>query len=143
MYDSLLYMKKWLFILLGILYFIGLAWLQVLQQKKGSEDMPSTEVLNEPLPSVEKVLLPIQSFQWQLPDMQLNQKKSDFVFKKNVEKSTFNGLWSHISIGRCGPDQQNPAYLEQRMQRNTGDKRNLPLGNVDCGFIRTKIPFSF
>ena len=39
-------------------------------------------------------------------------------------------------------DPRAPDYLQRRFQKST-DKNAGGLPNLDCGFIRTKIPFSF
>ncbi len=130
--------KKSIFLFLSGLVFLTLILFFRFEQTK--EPILDTHSFNTP--PITKELSLINYFQpltWDLSDIKISKKvrlKQSISAKTEEEKKP---LWEYISFSRCEPNPKAPDYLQQRFQKNNEKNINA----IDCGFIRTQIPFSF
>lgn len=133
--------KKSIFLFLSGLVFLTLILYFRLEKQK--EKAVENQV-HQSLSTTQELSLTnyFQPLTWNISDIKITKKvklKQPLSVQTEEEKKP---LWEYISFSRCEPDPKAPDYLHQRFQKTTGKNTNA-LPTIDCGFIRTKIPFSF
>ena len=83
-----------------------------------------------------------QPLTWDISDIKIAKKNKLKQPETKKETSTIKPIWEYVSFSQCAPDPRAPDYLQRRFQKSN-DKNAVSLPSLDCGFIRTKIPFSF
>ena len=84
----------------------------------------------------------LQPLTWDISDIKIAKKNKLKQPETKKETSTIKPIWEYVSFSQCAPDPRAPDYLQRRFQKSN-DKNAGSLPSLDCGFIRTKIPFSF
>lgn len=81
----------------------------------------------------------LQSFFQTVPP----KNENTYFEKENTVKTS---LFDYMSIGKCQEDEHRADYLYHKLNettKNTDKNASNGLRIPSCGFIRTKIPFSF
>lgn len=123
-------------ILMGIFFSVAFSLIEPSSREKEEKTPPR-------LFAKEEVLVPFHTFHWKLPVLDLTVQKTDLKPHQQEREEKKKSVWNYISVGQCEANTLSPVYLGQKMQKGMADKKTLPVRNVDCGLIRTNIPFSF
>lgn len=87
---------------------------------------------------------------WQLDlskEPQTAFKKNERIkLRKPEQKVNKSSLFDYVTIGKCQENQFSPDYLDHKLSGSNKNGSKNTFGGLripSCGFIRTKIPFSF
>lgn len=131
--------KKSIRFLLKFLMIAGILLLCLIYSRK---ECPENKPLKQEIVPENLTINYLQPLTWDISDIKIAKKNKLKQPEIKKETNTIKPIWEYISFSQCAPDPRAPDYLQRRFQKSN-DKNVGGLPNLDCGFIRTQIPFSF
>ena len=117
----------------------GLLLLCLIYSRK---ELPENKPFNQVMRSENLTINYLQPLTWDISDIKIAKKTKLKQPEIQKETNTTKPIWEYVSFSQCAPDPRAPDYLQRRFQKSN-DKNTGSLPSLDCGFIRTQIPFSF